>query len=267
MMTSYNDDSHAEGVCVTAGFSASIRQWQKLEREWYSALKKHGLKSFHTVEAYSRHDEYWGKSTETIINDLIPIIARNISFGIGSIIDENAWNELLPEQIKLLGEPFTHWYMQGFNDAILVSLKYLEDNNFSDRIKFVFDPKDPIGPKVRDDFISSRKAVARRVRIIGEPTFESSAGLPGLQAADLLAWHLRRTYARGLHIDEDSVLTRLKVPMLYRIWNADHIRENWKRKFRVYQDLDQRPRSEITLEFVDQVREQAIKRVKTGEDT
>lgn len=264
MLTAYSDDSHGEGIYVVAGYVASLRQWRQFDREWYRVLKHHGLKSFHTVEAYSAHGEYWGKSAEAIINDLIPVIVNNVCFGVSSLINHRAFLALMPLQVREL-EPFNDPYMQGFDDVIFMSLKYMETHNLRDRIKFVFDHKDPIGPKVRNEFMSGRKAISspRRDRIVGEPTFEQSEGLPGLQAADLLAWHLRRKYARNIPIADDSVLSRLSlVPMLHRPWTAEHIRKDHEERGRVYRDLDQTPTSELTMEKVDAVRDRAIERVK-----
>lgn len=217
-------------VCVAAGYFGGAHYWKQFDLDWERVVKNRGLAEFHasrfwagglggkTVGAYAG----WTKEDcESFLDELLRIIARYKIWPIGSAVVIADWNVLgADERAFLSGALFregkyqkggapTKPYFMPFLFAVQGVARYCDAGH---PVDFVVDESTALNGYARNYFQEIKISNFQHADKLGTIRSGDSKTLPGLQAADLLAYlTLRRTRERpeiGQEIDSDSPLGR-----------------------------------------------------------
>jgi hypothetical protein len=189
---------------VLAGLIGTVESWVRFSDQWRAALSaKPSIPAFHMRDAVPLKGAFKGWTQTERDNKILALAetVRGFDFtAIHSSIDMIAFSELLPPPehkpkgastrlMNLLREP----YHLAFNAMIMAVSYELLDQKQSERFEMFFD-KSGLGLKAREWYPVWRYTAESRVQAIApiEPFFRSDDDEMPLQAADLLAWVLRR---------------------------------------------------------------------------
>ncbi|WP_139860364.1 DUF3800 domain-containing protein [Bradyrhizobium ivorense] len=213
LLQAFTDDSKAQAGdkrLFMAGYLHRADVWAAFSRDWQSELKAWpAIEYLKASEAYSRngqfhHSRWDDKMRDAKLNSLADIIAhyRPISYQV------SANGQLFEKELKPVSPyGFGRLHFTICFSVISAVSRYVAESPVRAPIQFIFDEQQGIDADVEmlfDEMIKSLPREAQKL-IDGRPVFKSDKELQyaPLQAADLLAWHLRREHETG----EKLVLT------------------------------------------------------------
>jgi len=215
MLQAFIDDSGNDGkspVFVLAGFIASSEQWEVFSDEWDKVLNPEVgfrmgvLKMADVYRNRKRGTRYYGLSNaerDARLKALIQVVNRYAMHGIVSVIPYKLYNSLIKGNFNLQStSTLDRPYFLSFFGVMARLLQITQKLNLDDKVDFIFDTQDNENKQILmseyDRFISlAPDNVAALSR--GYPSFKKDEELLPLQAADMLAWHIRKYYS-----DHDS---------------------------------------------------------------
>ena len=231
----YCDESETEGQClVIAGYAASMEEWERFEENWREALNDEGLDEFHTKPFLSGDEPYqnlcWPERNR-IYYRFIGLIREANLLGVSAALDLRGYKALLPRFKRLRAHPTANllspYYLafQTLLQTVVTEVDETTDLEAGERIQFVFDiKKGHIGNSL-DIFGELRTTNQRyRDRLAGA-SFQDSLDYPGLQAADILAYEMRK-YAMSVWSEGASAVIRQQ---LRELRNKGLVRETYLR--------------------------------------
>jgi hypothetical protein len=196
MLKIFIDDSGRDGlpVFVLCGLVASSTAWKKFSSEWQeivsvrlgmSSLK---MKKFMNTNFSTEH----GQIKYQILIDLQSLINKYVDYGI--VVGSSTWdyNEFISKKVEIpeLRRPYNisaaRLFMHVFEEEI--------QQQRNDQVSFVFDTQ----YKEENGFMQFWKAAKKnmplqiRRRMGNVPVWAKDEDYPPLQAADMVAWILRR---------------------------------------------------------------------------
>jgi hypothetical protein len=176
-------------VFVLAGYVGRVRNWIGFAHKWTELLGKHGLK-------YLKGNELWKVSDETVLQ-FVSIINQYALSGVRIVIPHKDFHDSLKKD-RIAKEArwyFNQPYHVAFDCLFASVLGYVRKRPNFEKVEFVFD-RDVIAPRnVNLAYSQLIKNLGPDASYIaGEPTFRDDKCFAPLQAADLLAWHVRRDY-------------------------------------------------------------------------
>lgn len=181
------------------GCIASIASWRAFAYEWEEHLALWDLDFFHMKDAESKKGAYknW---TDLHRNSRVGILARLIEraviCNVGVVLPPDLLGNMVTEKIRAFDPDMAategHPYFFAFRHVIesinrVCVLRKLDRHD----VEIVFAEQDHIGPRVRDSWRESLREEGYQ-----EPVFRSPQKLSPLQAADMVAWFLRRRFDR-----------------------------------------------------------------------
>jgi uncharacterized protein DUF3800 len=207
MLAGYFDESGLDERSATfwvAGFVQHFSDWPSFTRQWKKALDDSGLACFHMAElsARPRRGPFKGWSEERaddLIDELITIIntSQVLGFAAGLVKEDYervvVWERNFFEDVGLKREWWKQPYLLAFQQCIVEAVLKASELPRAERISFWFDRQ--------------RQFAARSVAVFGQMSntglwpsgdrlgdvrFESKTDCLALQAADLLAWEIRK---------------------------------------------------------------------------
>lgn len=198
----YVDDSGKNDppVFVLAGFIASAESWVKFSNEWRGALSSApALDHFKMVDAGHRNGVFKGFSPaerdERLIQ-LAEIIESHVEFGVSIAIPHATFNKVFKgKMMKALDTP----YALAFYLIQAATHKYLLAAGNREEVDLIFDrqldrEKDLLGSH-EHTLDGLTEEMVKRFRT-PPVSMDDKRALP-LQAADMLAWHIRRSWRDG----------------------------------------------------------------------
>jgi hypothetical protein len=209
-ITAYCDESYDEvgtGVFVTAGYVATLGQWLDLSSHWQRALADEGLEEFKAsnCEQGRKQFEGWPRERRRECCKRFILLIRGAQLtGAASVIDLHAYNQHRPEIESLR----THRTGQGnnvikFGDPYYVGFQHLTEMLATkvqkqapqEKIMFLFDITTEHKEKALQVFngMMNDKTNAFYERL-QTASFADSRTYAGLQAADLVAFEVRRHF-------------------------------------------------------------------------
>lgn len=178
-----------------AGGVASLKQWHHFEKEWEEKiLRKYGLKFFHMTDFDDYKKEYsedkgWTKlKHRKCLNTALNIIAKRVDFCIGVIREIPA-----SQSINKSNDP----YFDCFNRCIMGTLAFAplkgellhlfvaRKKNYKGKTEGIF-----------NDILNENKKAANSIAALTIPTDIISRKIIPFQAADLIAFELRKEIER-----------------------------------------------------------------------
>lgn len=198
MLQAFIDDSGkgSSPVYVLAGFAATVNDWAAFSDEWQTILALHPkIEYFKANEAAACRGQFNGWSKERRnerVNQLIAVIRERARFAVYSVVPHDTFKEVFKGKIaKGMDNP----YFLTFFGVMQAMMKYQHLSGAREKVDFIFD-EELITKQVRDAWdLFVRFAPPEAASLIGSRPIERNdkAVLP-LQAADLLAWKVRRYF-------------------------------------------------------------------------
>lgn len=226
---------HAPTIAV-AGYLLTAAQAYEFDRLWMKRLKQDRLPYFHMTEFITNRHAFqkcakWSKEQrQGFLDDLVSIIANNVSFGIGMALHRADWKTFLAEEPHMpvaLGQPYAFCAFRCFESGA----DWLKKNKLKGTINYIFERGDTHYDQVdaTHAFIHRHERLKQRYRL-GSLTAEPVDHSP-LQAADLLAWEINSEFYRQLYPEPGQEYTRdtlaalmMRVDGDYRHYGLDELR-------------------------------------------
>lgn len=218
MFQAYIDDSGStpqgamahEDRFVLAGYVMMAHKWEQFSDEWNAALKnrpkieyfkmgcvKDGGGPF--VDEFGRTLSYEFRFQKA--RELAEIIARFDPLPVSCSASWEEYERIVRGKVHpKLDSPYTLLYyqiMRGVHEFQVRANQLRPDFSFG-RVDFIFDEQGPMGPKALQWYEGLRRAVQHepyKSMMGNTPIFRSDRDLLPLQAADMLAWHIRNESA------------------------------------------------------------------------
>ena len=200
VMQAYFDDSVADDeVLVFAGYLAPYTQWEKLSLDWQELLDMQP--SFHMAEIGGSNDATrWERASWHY-----RVIERHVTAFVACAVEIAPLRQVLAEldlTHKLLDNP----YVLGIRAITDFTTQHQHELGIREPVEFIFDERKE-KKYVRAGWEVYEKTIPDdlRVRLVGEPRFERDTEFLPLQAADLLAWHVRKHWLEHRSITTEPV--------------------------------------------------------------
>lgn len=184
-------------VFVLAGFLARAQCWAAFADEWDAALKAEpAVKYFKMKEAANFNKKFsrWSaKSRDMKVELLVSIIEKHVDEGFACVIDLQAYNDVFAGAYDgILGGPY-HLAVCG---VIGLVMSLLESGKIDDKVDFIFDEQGKELGKVLSTWSHIKESCPPEIRTrFGDPPISrSDIDFNPLQAADFLAWQIRRQF-------------------------------------------------------------------------
>lgn len=225
-----DSDAGAGGPFVLAGFVSSVETWARLADDWRAKLwnaSPRPLAYFKAKEAAARRGQFDGWTVaerDSLVHDqLLPLIERDALFGIGSLIDNDTYHRVFH---KRLARSMDYPYTLAFYGVMQSLFTLQERQGFLQPVDFIFDEQGKqigraLGAWKHFVDAASHEDRARMGRrpISGDDKMD----IP-LQAADLLAWRIRREWMdKETGTDTATKLFPLSVYVYCDVWTEEKL--------------------------------------------
>lgn len=202
-LQAYIDDSrdaHGERVLVLAGYCACEETWSKFSSDWSEYLQLLGIKAFKMSDLSQSHDEMrW-----ELCGHLYRIIERHLCSAFAVAIEIAPLRRVV-EELNMPVE-YSNPYLLAFRALLEGVAKSQGQMGILEPIDFVFDERaEKAGVLSGFAILQDRKDLEYAHRFGAPPRFERDDDLAPLQAADMLAWIVRRNWERRGTITERGV--------------------------------------------------------------
>lgn len=234
----YIDDSGKSDqspVLVLAGYLASDARWEAFDMEWRGVLERFDMPAFHATEVWrlGYRTKIRSRSAQSVLLvSLIECINRHLEhlFVVSIPFESHAhWfgtNELSDPELRIYGSAFyslmTLVHQHAYKYRFDVPLKVIFDEQGGEDTQLIL--------RGIEHFrgLSAQGFPGLAVNL---PTFMPDDDVPGLQAADLIAWLARRdavnAYAQvdRAKLAEAILLDRaLSMPTTMKIWSEEDVK-------------------------------------------
>jgi hypothetical protein len=181
--------SDTAAIC---GYVATYKRWVQFQKHWGKALNRHGVTEMHMKYfAHSRGEfEGWSEDKRrSLVRALDEVIDDTKLFALGGLISVTDYVHILPDWAKAeVKHPFY------FAVAVMFkSLAQWEGHLPTGKIDFVLDEKEGFEGYTREMFSTLKRLNPIHAERLGNLTFRSSSQFRPLQAADVLAYEVRRS--------------------------------------------------------------------------
>ncbi len=198
VINAFVDDSSAqEGdqeLCL-AGYVAPASVWEEFSDDWQLVLDSPpAIKGFHAVDAQGLKGEFlgWAEADRDLkVLQLAKVVRDYDVMSFDARVSRRAYRDIvLPVAHFDIKDP----YALLFHAVMHVVAHQLHDRNIIVPVDFVFDEQGRVGVEAALWYGTLRATLPSHIRkLLGNrPIFRSDDQLIPLQAADCLAWHLRR---------------------------------------------------------------------------
>lgn len=191
MLLAYVDDSGSHvGECrlFLAGYILEEDQWQSFNLDWLAALKEgKSLASLHMTQSFNgwTHDERAEK-----LRRLAGVIKKYRPTSVEVSLSTRDFREILAPNSP---HDLRHPYFSCFYSLMITAARLVHQLELRGPINFVFDNQGNVGTEAAVWYEPMRQMQAEHIQaLLGiAPVFRNDDDEPGLQAADMLAWHRR----------------------------------------------------------------------------
>jgi hypothetical protein len=184
-------------VLVLGGFLAPYVRWQDFTEQWKLMLgKKPDIEYFKMNDAQKLRGQFRGwseKDRDERVRAAYRTIEDHVSFQVSCIVDIEALHKIVPkEELGRRKQP--NPYYVAFSGIITKITQYQRTIGVSEKIDFIFDERVMEQSKIVDGWDAFKENAPMDTRdLLGSvPVFGDDKQLLPLQAADLLAWWVRK---------------------------------------------------------------------------
>jgi hypothetical protein len=202
MFKAYFDDSSSDEetkIMVLAGCVQSYKVWANFSIEWEAALAQSpSIKYFHMREARHLEGEFlrWkARDRDNKIHYLASVIDSYRPWTLVVWVSRKEHDAILKPIAPFM---IRHSYVALFYAVILKLAHLHNDMGIHLPVEYVFDEQGPIGEDAALWYRHIKSWQSPEIAAVmgGTPKFENDKMVLPLQAADMLAWHVRRRKER-----------------------------------------------------------------------
>jgi hypothetical protein len=192
MLQAYIDDSadqDGDKRLLLAGYINSAKRWESFSDDWALALAQppaidclHMTKSFHGFSSEARQ-----KKLEALIAVLAKYKPLSIECSVSKADFDNILKPVAPHDLR-------HAYFPCFYGIVINAARMIAQTPEELSLDFIFDDQGNVGLNALLWYpaVFSTLAPEIQAKLSGPPYFKSDMDVLPLQAADMLAWHMRR---------------------------------------------------------------------------
>lgn len=205
ILQAYVDDSASddgERRLFLAGYINTADKWELFSEAWAEELKRApSIDYLKMREANRLHGQFRGwlaEDRDEKLRDLSRIIRHFQPASIHASVSRSEVERII-KPVAPYG--FSSPYFYCFQ-AVMIPLaisQYKARQDVKVPVDFIFDNQEGLGEDVKTLYKAIREEQPRHIRnlLSLEPVFRDDKQVLPLQAADMLAWHIRRHYERG----------------------------------------------------------------------
>jgi hypothetical protein len=227
MLQAFIDDSGNLGdspVCVLAGYVARVPVWEQFTDEWEAELAKpKAVDCFKMAHAVSQNGKFAGFTRDEVdakIVSLTEVLGRHALAGVVSIVPSDHYRRIFTG--KFNPNLFDRPYYLPFYGIMVGLMRYLKARGIEEPIDFIFDD-DADHIRVVNSWNLFVSAVPDEMKpfIGSKPIHRSETIYRPLQAADMLAWDVRR------HFHEWEKDRDYQSRVMGLIPHVEHVQDLW----------------------------------------
>jgi hypothetical protein len=238
MLESYGDESATDDLAPYSAFAGYIgdeNSWKDFTIAWLNALRNLRLRElspdfeteFHTYQFYklAKKKKWPVDRVDECVTELAKIIKKHTVVGFASMIATAKYEKAFTCQIRK--RRLKNRYYLLFEGAVKMQWRYLYHGGPAGlhRAAFFFDEKRGFQYRAQKLFDGWRDAHDKKGLMVSR-TFLSSKDFPPIQAADFLAYELRRYGQKGMHLSADvtTAMNALKRDLLVHEFGLDELK-------------------------------------------
>ncbi len=190
VLQAYLDETSGNSEYIVAGYLASVSQWDEFSQRWLEVCEASpSIRYLHMHEAEGCKGEFLGWDTsarDAKIDALASVIPFHVVCEVQCKLKHSFYNTIVKGKVpKKVDNPY---FLCAQTVVILVS-KYLDFEGSQHKVNVVFDKQGKVGTLFKRHFDKVLKANFSR---LGELFHLDDKETPPLQAADMIAAHIRR---------------------------------------------------------------------------
>jgi hypothetical protein len=261
MFKAYFDDSCSDGdnkILVLAGCVQSYKVWADFSISWEAALvRTPSIRHFHMRDARHLEGEFkrWkAKDRDEKIHFLATVVETFRPWTIVAWVSRKEHDTIVK---PIAPSMINHAYFDLFYAVILKLAHWHEDMGIKLPVEYVFDEQGKLGDDaaIWHRHIKSWQAAEVAALMGGTPKFENDEWVLPLQAADMLAWHVRRRKEKP-HEELSALAT---APLENLTYAEIHITRDWLVK--VAEQMKQVPNVELVQSNAKKINKNEIRDV------
>lgn len=190
-----------EPVFVLAGYMGRVRNWEAFTHRWRGILnQKPRIECLKGKEAATLSGEFSGWSATQRDKRVLQLVRAIHQYSLACVrvvVPHEGFKRTLRDGKIAPGARwyFKHPYFLAFDAVFAGVLKYVRGLPSVEKVEFIFDHGVVDRRSLEPAYAQLLRALGEDATLIErEPLFRDDKTFPPLQAADLLAWHVRRDY-------------------------------------------------------------------------
>ena len=239
MLRLYIDDSgkpDQSPVQVLAGYLSTAERWAVFSNEWQKLLDEAGLDAFRMVEAWRMARKYAERGSlkrDHLIVRMVECIKRHAEMAFVTSVPFEGFHYYLDAK-QDYSHPLGRPYFFGFYALLVQVYNYAFQRRADQRLEIIFDEQGGES----EQYVLSAMTEFRRIAgqhfcdlVIPTPGFQNDKDALPLQAADMLAWLVRRDATNGARgIDRSGCLENmilgeaLSMPNSVSVWDEKQLK-------------------------------------------
>jgi len=190
----FDESGHSSSTefFALAAFVADDSDWAKFDQQWRTALVRHGAPYLHMREFAQRVEAFKGWTEDQrrgLLGDCVAAINSIRAIAVGAATSVEDFRGLDAEGRSTFQDPFFYCFQEVVRGVALCALFEPEAH----KVEMVFSQQDQFSPMARKLWNAMADYIDVKARM-GSLEFQDMRAIPGLQAADLLAYEFRRFY-------------------------------------------------------------------------
>ncbi len=202
MLQACVDDSGRgqDPVFILAGYVGRDRNWIELDRKWRDLLRKHRLKYLKGTEAGNlagQFNRWTAEKRDDLVLQFVRLIKQYALIGVRVVIPHQDFRRSLrfDAMVRRGRWYFKQPYFVAFDCVFGAVLSYARKRSQFEKVDFIFDNGLVDRRNLSFAYDPLLKSLGSDVLLLaGAPIFRDDKDFAPLQAADLLAWHIRRDF-------------------------------------------------------------------------
>ena len=207
MLKFYIDDSGSDiredGVFVLAGYVMEEARWEDFAEKWYVQLRRDFPIDYCRMAEAKYRDGQFREMDEVFrqmkVRDLALVIEACHPTAIACQMKWDQYNEIVKGNVnKSLDNPYAILFFQMMKSNSELQIECNKVHPFGFRpVDFIFDDQGPMTElQCLEWYLKLKEKLPEphRTMLSNTPQFKDDRELTPLQAADMLAWHIRRVH-------------------------------------------------------------------------
>lgn len=222
MLHAYIDDSFTQANLADssktgrrlylAGYVGDANSWMDFQESWDDVLQRHPpIEYFKMSEAHAQRKQFENipkPLRDQKLHEFADVIRASPIFGVHVSVDIDEYKKRVAPYAPY---PMQSEYFPLFFRLIHMVLEKVSQLGERKTVDFIFDSSEDLPYKILPSFNAMMWSFPESWKqlLVGLPKFENDIGLPPLQAADMLAWHIRRKYEGNYPSEYQGIIAKI----------------------------------------------------------